>query len=72
MPSDGFLIVRAGGKTSEETAGLHLSSVESQNAEVMKLAEILRRKRELDIARGMTRLELEVFFYCSTVSNKIY
>lgn len=45
------LIFRSGGKRYEESTGLRVSPVESQNMEVMRLAEVLRSKKELDIVR---------------------
>ncbi len=52
------LVISAGGKRYEESTGLRVSTVEKQNREVMRLAEVLRSKRELELVRGLTGLEL--------------
>ena len=45
------LVYRAGGRQYEETKGLRESDVPEQNREVMRLAEILRSRKEVDLAR---------------------
>lgn len=51
------LMYRAGNRRCEETTGLRVSSVPEQNREVMRLAEILRSKREIELVRGFNGME---------------
>jgi integrase len=45
------LIYRVGGKVYEETTGLRESDVPEQNREVLRLAEVLRSRKEVELAR---------------------
>lgn len=52
------LIIRSGGTTHEETTGLHTTENPIQNKEVMKLAELLRSRREIQLIEGLNGISI--------------
>lgn len=52
------LVIVTGGKRHEETTGLHISSNSTQNKEVMRMAEVLRSRREIQIIEGLNGISL--------------
>lgn len=67
------LIIRSGGITREETTGLHVTSNRVQNGEVMRLAELLLSRREIQLIEGLTGVSLDaeketLFSYCEKFS----
>lgn len=53
------LVIHSGGRRYEESTGLHVSPVKAQNDEIMKFAELLRSRKELQIIQGMNGIEME-------------
>lgn len=52
------LIIRTGGKTHEESTGLKKSTNQTQNKEILRMVEVLRSRRELQIVEGMNGISL--------------
>lgn len=53
------LIIKYNGIRKEESTGLRVSTVKSQNMEVMRLAEILRSKKEIQLVQSFNGLAPE-------------
>lgn len=51
------LIYRIGDRRYEETTGLHTSTINEQNKEVMALAEVLRSKKEIELVKGFNGID---------------